>query len=240
MNHDNTTPVFSPFPAHIVLLTEALRPIYTRLKTEMDSPAKGDASVWELDELMPEIDEHLDVIGGTAVHLEDKIHDLKKEVLLHPDISKPDLYCSVGRFEEVIHKLLIEYSRACRLPAYRMDTKYRDLIIEIYRYLLSEIKDWLEDFIETVADPMSAYEKRGLSMSEDITFTFVFEPSEPPQFKELDQWLKRKTTANTREISRSRAKLSADKSGRNGIIAIISFMLTSMLMTLKALTKKED
>ena len=206
MSRGNSPPAPSPFPPHVVSLAEALRPIHTKLQTERKAPFPATGSVSDLGAHVRELEKHLEIMRDFALRMEDKIHDLKREVLSNPDISKRAVHRSVAGFEEVIDNLLNECSRTHHIPTYRMDGTGRDLTIKIYHCLLSEINDWLEDFVETVADPVAAYEKRGLSMSDDVMFTFVFEPSEPPQVKELEQWVGRKAAACKRETPPVHAK----------------------------------
>ena len=222
----------SPYPSHIVLLGEALRPLCEKLKTEMDIPADVPISVSELDELISLISEHLKVIQDIYLRLENKASELMNEVVSDASINKPDLYRAVGRFEGVIHDLLIDYSQACLLPAYGKDTKGRDLLIAGYRHILSDIKDWLEDIVESIADPMTALEKRGLPTSGEVTLNFVLKLTCPPQVKELVQWVRRQVAAidtGAGDLSESHRE-SSNISVLNTIIATaLGFGLGEML-----------
>jgi len=44
----------------------------------------------------------------------------------------------------------------------RRHVEARDLLAGVYRHFLVEVRDWLVELVETLADPMVAVKKRGL------------------------------------------------------------------------------
>lgn len=64
----------------------------------------------------------------------------------------------------------------------------RDLLAEVHRDVLTQIKDWIEEIVETVKDPLAAVKRRGLQTDKDVTLTIDLTLRPPQAVEQLVHW----------------------------------------------------
>ena len=69
------------------------------------------------------------------------------------------------------------------------DLDERDLLAGVYRHLLTEIRNWMEELVEVIGDPLAAVKRRGLPTSGYVELPINLTLTEAPQLAELHDWL---------------------------------------------------
>ena len=168
----------------IATLGEALRPLLLKLQAQMDAPVRRDLPV---SDVAGEIADHLDEMGDTVSDLVARINSLGE--LLSRKGSTAGIHRRVGSLEVHIDTLLARYSEVRRWRAGASDRHARRLLAGAYRRLLTEIRDWMDELIETIDDPLAAVKRRGLPTSGDVEIPLTLTLTEAPELAELNDWL---------------------------------------------------
>ncbi len=179
-------------PPTVVLLGEALRPLWLKLTEQMDAPVSPIRDIPVMSEF---ISRHLDKVADTAERLADIAVIKLNGVVVDTAVKEADVYRAVGGLETYVDELLTGYFEVRSLRAFGMDIEVRDLLAGTYRHLLSEIQAWLGEICETIADPIASLKKRGLPASGNVELNLALEMTAPPQLHELTLWVKRQQHA---------------------------------------------
>lgn len=181
MNKDN------PLPPRMTRLGKAMRPVLQKLTTQIDMPVSRDSITANMTDL---ILRHMDALQVAANRLEKRIDDLMSEVVANETASDIDVYRTARRFEAVLDDLLADYQAIRALIVAGPDAKARDLLAGAYRHSLHEIRDWLGELVDVIADPMAAVMKRGLPTSGYVELPLTLTLTAAPEFDELERWPK--------------------------------------------------
>ena len=175
-------------PPNVVLLGEALRPLWLKLTEQMDAPVNPTRDMPVMSEF---ISRHLDKVADTAERLADIAVIKLNGVVMNTAVKEADVYRAVGGLETYLDELSAGYFEVRSLRAFGSDIEARDLLAGTYRHLLSEIRAWLGDICETIADPVASLKKRGLPASGNVELVLALEMTSPSQVHELTLWIKR-------------------------------------------------
>jgi hypothetical protein len=145
-------------PPNVVLLGEALRPLWLKLTERMDAPVSPIRDIPVMSEF---ISRHLGKVADTAERLADIAVIKLNGVVMDTAVKEADVYRAVGGLETYLDELISGYFEVRSLRAFGTDIEVRDLLADVYRHLLSEIQAWLGDICETIADPIASLKKGG-------------------------------------------------------------------------------
>lgn len=175
----------SLLPRRLTVLGEAMRPVSQKLDAELDYTAWSTTPVVDIAATVRHELAQLE----TAVHrLTDRINDLMGEVVSNESASDSEVYRAVGRFEALLRDVLASYHGVLSLAAYGADAEARDLLAGVYRHSLIELRDWLHELVETLADPMAAVHRRGLPTSGYVELPLTLELTAAPELAGLSRW----------------------------------------------------
>lgn len=177
-------------PPRLTLLGESMQSVLQRLRRDIDKPVRPVATVVSM---TPVISNHTDALQNTIVRLEDWVGLVMSEVVSNETASDGQVFRAVGRFEAVLDDLVSNYQQIRALNVQGMDIEARDLLAGMYRHTLVEIRDWLLELVETLADPLAALEKRGLPTRGKVELPLVLTLTAAPQFAELLRWAERQS-----------------------------------------------
>lgn len=176
----------SALPPRMIALGEALRPISSKLHRQMDTPARRTLAVYDV---VGSISEHLDELGSNLGGLEAKVNVLGG--LIPGEGPDADIHRAVGGLEVYIDNLLASCSEVRQWRLGAADAPARDLLAGVYLHVLTEIRDWLDELLEVVADPVAALERRGLPTSGQVELRLDLVITDAPQLAELHRWAER-------------------------------------------------
>ena len=165
-------------------LGEALRPLLLELQTRMVVSVRRDLSV---SDVAGEVADHLDEMEDTVSDLAAKVDSLGE--LLSREGPITGIHRAAGGLEVYLDTLLTRYSEVRRWRAGASDQHARRLLAGAYRHLLTEIRDWMDELIETIDDPLAAVRRRGLPTSGSVEIPLTLTLTEAPQLAELHDWL---------------------------------------------------
>ena len=175
----------------VIALGEALRPISLKLHTQMGTPTRRTLAVYDL---VGSIWSHLDGLGSTVGELETKVRALGR--LVSGEGSDADIYRTAGGLEVYIDNLLESCAEVRQWRLGASDAPARDLLAGIYLHVLAEIRDWIDEMLEVIADPVAALERRGLPTSGHVELQLDLILTEAPQLAELRRWAERNITVD--------------------------------------------
>ena len=179
-------------PPRMTLLGEAMRPIWLKVRAQLDMPVQQASAVTGMGNV---VSQHFDSLQNTIPRLEDRINRLMTDVVSNEEATDGEVYRAVGRFEAFLDDLLADHQAVRALKAYGADVEARDLLAGVYRHFLVEVRDWLGELVETLADPMAAVKKRGLPTSGHVELPLTLTLTAAPQLMGLSRWAERQSVS---------------------------------------------
>ena len=165
-------------------LGEALRPLLLKLQAQMHTPVRRDLPV---SDVAGEVADHLGEMDDTVSDLAAKVDSLGE--LLSREGPIAGIHRAAGGLEVYLDTLLTRYSEVRRWRADTSDQHARRLLAGAYRHLLTELRDWMDELIETIDDPLAAVRRRGLPTGGSVEIPLTLTLTEAPQLAELHDWL---------------------------------------------------
>lgn len=173
-------------PSHITLLGESLKPLLGKVQDALRDGGRSGASTVSL---AADASRPLGVLEASLERVSKEVSGALGEVVATAEVADAEVHRAIGRFESAVDELLGGYARLCgsRRDAWRW--RVHELLVAVYRHTLTELRDWLQDTVATIADPMAAIRKRGLPTSGQVTLdlTLTFTPA--PEGDELLNWI---------------------------------------------------
>jgi len=177
-------------PRRISLLGEAMTPVLVKLRNEIAQPISATAPVGSMIDV---ISAGLNSLQSIVHRLNGQVNALMSDVVAKEDASDADVYRAVGRFEAFLDDLLSEYQGLKRLNAYGADIEGRDLLAGAYRHTLAQIQGWLQDLVDTLADPQTALRRKGLPTSGPVEIPLTLHLTGAPELAALGRWGERQS-----------------------------------------------
>jgi hypothetical protein len=178
----------------LTAMAEALRPMCLKLTKEIDAPAPPTVSE---PDMLPIVQKRLIELDNNVSCLADELNKLFAGIVQFDatiDVRRP-----TGVFEAFLNHLIFDYRAICSLKAHGKEVVARDLLVKVYRHTLVEIRDWLQEFVEAVKDPLAASKKRGLPMSGQVDFRLTLTLTDAPELSKLSRWVDRQPPRWTEE-----------------------------------------
>lgn len=175
-------------PRRVTLLGEAMRPLWRKIEAQLDHPVLPASPVYGMPEI---VSRHLDELQALAHRLTDRINSLMSDVVANESATDGDVYRAVGRLEAFVDDLLAGYRDVRALSACSSDAEARDLLAGVYRHALVEIRDWLADLVETLADPMAVIRRRGLPTTGYVELPLTLTLTAATELVALSRWIRR-------------------------------------------------
>lgn len=180
-------------PHRMTLLGEAMHPIWSDLETQIDMPVSQISG--EIVDIAKLASHHLDALQGAMQRMEGRIDGLMTNVISNQSADDADVYRAVGRLESTIDDMLEHYRIIRALGVAGTDADARDLLADVYRHTLVEIRDWMEELVEVIADPMAAVVKRGLPTSGHVELPLSLTLTAAPALDLLSRWVERRSAS---------------------------------------------
>lgn len=177
-------------PKRISLLGEAMSPVLVSLRSGIAQQLSATTPVGAMIDV---VSVSLNSLQGIVHRLNGQVNGLMSDVVAREDASDADVYRAVGRFDAFLDELLAEYQGLKRMSAYGADIEGRDLLVGAYRHTLVEIRDWLEDLVDTLADPQAALRRKGLPTSGPVEIPLTLHLTGAPELAALGRWGERQS-----------------------------------------------
>ena len=175
----------SILPPNAITLGQAMRPLSSKLRARMtDAPMPRTVAVRDIPDA---ISHHLGEIADAISGLEAKINDLGD--VLSTGGADAEIHRVVGGLEVYLDSLLARHSEVRRwCTGSGSDAQARDLLAGVYYHLLTQIRDWLDELVETIDRPLAAVKRRGLPTSGEVTLRLTLTLTEAPELAGLRRW----------------------------------------------------
>jgi len=184
----NFEDVVYKLPSRVTFLGEALEPVAKSLRQEIARKVKPSGHEFLIvDDLLL----HMDVIHQALIHLSSRLDDLMGNLIQDESAGMAEAYRAAGRLEQVFSEFIDGYHEAKSSHDGPESSEARKLLLGVYRHHIREICKWLDDLVQTIANPASALEKRGITPTADTELTVVLKMTSPPEMAKLDALAKR-------------------------------------------------
>ena len=168
--------------AEVVALGRALRPTLAKVSATLRSspPLGGDVAT------IGSVENHLARLANACDDMVAKVEELGQALAAGSD--ELAIHRAVGAFEAHLQVLRDGYVEVLAWGGAKSARRGRDLLAEIYRDTLTQIKDWIEEIVETVEDPLAAIKRRGLPTKGKVNLTIQLTLHAPPELEQLVRW----------------------------------------------------
>ena len=166
----------------LVTFGEAARPLAASTKRRMRRPQPQTV---EVPDIFDFISRHMRVLQNAA----DGICDQVDRIVEEP--SDADVHSTVRHMNVHVGRLLTSYDEIRRANPDGADSPGWSLLRELYRDVLLQVQNWLDDVVDIVNEPVSGLEKRGLSNEDNVTITLNLGLS-LPKANSLNRWTARR------------------------------------------------
>ena len=175
-------------PHRVTLLGEAMRPLGRKILGQLDMPVAPAASVSDINGI---VSNHLEALQRIVHRLPAQLAGLMTDVVDNEGAGDAEVYRAASRLEASVDDLLDGYRGVRALHVFGTDAVARDLLAGVYRHTLKEVGNWIEELVETLADPLAALRKRGLATSGEVELPVTLTLTAAPQLAELSRCLQR-------------------------------------------------
>ena len=171
--------------AEMLALGRALRPTLANMSATLRSspPLGGDVATIE------SVEDHLARLANACDDMVAKVEELGQALAAGSD--ELAIHRAVGAFEAHLQVLRDGYMEVLAWGGAESARRGRDLLAEVYRDILTQIKDWIEEIVETVEDPLAAIKRRGLPTKGKVNLTIALTLDTPPELEELVRWARK-------------------------------------------------
>ena len=196
---------------HVLVLAEALRPLAAQLATALAEPAPGAGRGVRLDAVQDHISRIDRAVEGVAASLNRLGAALAAAARALgegrsprsgaggacPADARDSIHRAAGGFAVHVDALCEGYAEVARIPPGSVGKadEGRDLLAAVYRGTLAQIRDWLDEVLHVVDDPVDAMARQGVNAespageSVELSFTLTITP--PPEVHQLAHWMER-------------------------------------------------
>lgn len=185
-------------PPQLQLFLELIRPLrdsfhvrYTH-KSTLPDEATADFSSYIA---------HLsDTLSKLLDALDKQVNRKLNAVVMSDHATWNEIQLEINKLDRMLGELLSEYLYASRQIVSPDCTEGQRLLLSIMRHILTQIKNWLDDIVETLEDPVAACQKRGLPTSGKVEITLTVDITPPKLLAELKSWTDNYVVRKRREI----------------------------------------
>ena len=188
-------------PQHVTLLGEALRPLPAQIDAALRTPTPPEEpetsfvtaaqlGLARLDEAVQRMVSEVNALG---------------RIVTAAEAPAAEVHRAAGRVEAVLEDQLRLHAALYHLSAEPAYARGQELLLATYRGTLIQIRDWLQEIVETLADPMAALEKRGLPTSGNVELRLSLELTAPKELGQFRDWVAQATDEQDERSSRADA-----------------------------------
>ena len=163
----NSTDPRPQLPAAVIALGRALRPTLAKVSTTLRTSPRAGGDVATIASVERCLSRLANVCGDVVA----KVEELGQALANGSEESA--IYRAVRAFEARLQVLQDGYAEVLAWGGMKRARRGRDLLAEVYRDILTQIKDWIEEIVETVDDPLVALERRGLPTKGEVNLTIA-------------------------------------------------------------------
>lgn len=181
-------------PPRLTLMGVAMRQVWKKLESDLDRhiPVR-EADFDEMEDMADTVRDHLKRLRKLPRRLEKGLDRLMSRIVTNEAADLQTVDQEVSRFEGMLDDLVADYHEVKSLEALGDDDDGRDLLADVYRHSLIEIRNWLGELVETLADPLAAARKRGLPATGRVELPLVLHLTAAPELQELVAWMQDNT-----------------------------------------------
>lgn len=172
-------------PPRFHWLHDALVPVLRKLEAALAEP-RPSASPTVFVRNVAEARRALEV---TNARLQEAVKGLMNDVVEREEVSERDVCRAVWRFEVVLEVLMeyYRYFKVCRRRA--MGGRVYVLLEGMFRHSMREIRDWLQELVDVLANPGAALLRSGLPTTGEVKITLALALSVAPEAEQLQHWV---------------------------------------------------
>jgi hypothetical protein len=175
-------------PQRLQVLGQALKPVWKNLTEQLEQPH---AATIPVHAMLNVISRHMDYLQAAVSPLANRIDDLMRDVVSNEQVTDAQVYRAVGRFEAPLEDFVDHFNEVASLAPYGADIDARNMLVGVYRHSLVEIRDWLEELVEALEDPVAAARARGIPIEGQVELPFTLTMTSAPELEQLTSWLSR-------------------------------------------------
>lgn len=172
-------------PRHLQIFLALIKPVRLHLYSAMERCAVPSV---EQPSFLTRLPELIEPLKKFAENLDRTVNRRMGIVVQRSDATDAEIASAVRDFEQELRRLLsaCDYVRA--LKVCDEDVRARALLEDAYLHLLRQIRDWLDELVDILSDPLGNIKKRGLPISGYVEIPINLTLAPAPQLAQLTAW----------------------------------------------------
>lgn len=170
---------------HLICLGEALAPLLIKINNSL---TEQPLTVIPVNTMFNFIPQKLRVLNRSLNGVSFELKRLNTDVAVKLKPSNDDVYKAVGRLEAVLDVLMNNLREIGSLYTVGPDVEAHLLLTQIYRHSIREIQVFLNDMVDSLANPKEAFQRMGLPRTDSVTMEFTLHFSSAPEIARLNCW----------------------------------------------------
>lgn len=159
------------------------------------------------------VSDHLDRIADWSGDFVEEIINRLGHAATDPDAKDAEVRSAVSSIDTRLEWLMDDWDDVRSAEPDPTDERAWRLLMDLYRDIVGQVQDWLDELTEILDDPLAAAEKRGLAEEKTAHITLSLTFRRPSQTKALVRWAERRTI----ELERAARKTA----GRHSFFAAL-------------------
>lgn len=170
---------------HLICLGEALAPLLIKINNSL---TEQPLTVIPVNTMFNFIPQKLRVLNRSLNGVSFELKRLNTDVAVKLKPSNDDVYRAVGRLEAVLDVIMNNFREIASLYTVGPDVEAHLLLTQIYRHSIREIQVFLNDMVDSLANPKEAFQRMELPRTDSVTMEFTLHFSSAPEIARLNCW----------------------------------------------------
>ncbi len=201
-------------PRPIILLVEEFRRMVAMLNARMDATPFKMSTSYDIVDL---VTSHLDFSATHVTRATDAIVEFHDQAPPAPDSYFREVS---RRLNTEVEAILDGYDELRSLRPSGEDFEGWTLLVEIYKEILCQIRQWFDDMVNLHDDPAAFIKRRGLpSAGGTLTLSLQFES--PRQIDRLGRWLERRQRGILADLKKQRKRTRRRADGNGFVVGVL-------------------
>lgn len=200
---------------HLILLGEALQPLLRKVEAALSEPVRPIGT-----DFLGFCRPTLNRFGDSVQRLGDEANGALNGVVGAADVPESEVHRAVGRLEMVLDELLDSYAELREARPHAAHVRGHELLMPALRQTLTEIQDWLQDMVDTFADPVEVLKRKGLPTDGSVNLHLILTVTNPKELEEFNDWEDEQALLENRSVESQERKPGC----WNGLTAFVAGM----------------
>lgn len=179
----------------LIALKEAMGPVARSFRSRKETAPPRTEDVGDM---IYFVSDHLDRIADWWGDFDEEINCRLGPAVTDHDANDAEVRRAVSSLDARLEWLMDDWDDVRNAEPDPTDERAWKLLTDLYRDIVAQVQEWLDELVEVLDDPLAATEKRGLADEKTAHITLSLTFRRPSQTKALARWAEERTIESER------------------------------------------